>query len=205
MNAGQLENVILVGIGYSHEIGSDSRIRDYTPTVDRAFAKKTGEAAAYLDFLEREVIPMIESRFRADAGRRAYAGHSFGGLFGAYALLNKPNLFRYYILSSPSFWFNGHSLWQIEKDFAKSHRDLPANVYVAIGGLERPGNAAGSKYEMVGDVDTFASKLAARGYPSLRLRSLVVEGSSHETAFPAAFLNGMLWHFARDRSIPWGY
>jgi uncharacterized protein len=205
MNAGAIEGVILVGIGYSHELGSDSRIRDYTPTVNRAFSKQTGQAAAYLSFLEREVIPLIESRYRADSRRRAYAGHSFGGLFGAYALLTKPSLFRYYILSSPSFWFDEHAIWRFESDFAKGHRDLPANVYVTIGSLERPGTSVGSRYEMVNDVRTFESRLAQRRYPGLRIRALVLDGTSHETVFPEAFLNGMLWHFASDRTIPYAY
>ncbi len=205
MSAGQIEGVILVGLGYSHELGSESRVRDYTPTVNPAFDKKTGEAAAYLTFLEREVIPLIESRFRADSHRRAYAGHSFGGLFGAYALLSKPDLFRYYILSSPSFWFHENVIWQFERDFAQRHRDLPANVYVTIGGLERPGTAGGPRYEMVRDVRTFESRLTKHRYPGLRIRALVVEGATHETVFPTAFLNGMLWHFAKDRTIPYGY
>jgi uncharacterized protein len=200
-----LEGVILVGIGYAHELGSDSRIRDYTPTIDRHFGKTTGQAAAYLTFLEREVIPLIERRYRAHASRRAYAGHSLGGLFGAYVLLTQPKLFRYYILSSPSFWFDEHAVWKLERDFAQRHRDLAANVYVTIGSLERPGTRAGSKYEMVKDVLTFGSTLSQRGYPSFRIRTFVMEGATHETVFPTAFLNGMLWHFARDKGVQYGY
>jgi hypothetical protein len=148
---------------------------------------------------------LIENRFRADPHRRAYAGHSLGGLFGAYALLSKPNLFRYYILSSPSFWFDEHAIWQLERDFATDHHDLPANIYVTIGSLEHPGTAGGSRFEMVKDVRTFESRLTQRHYPNLRVRALVLDGATHETVFPAAFLNGMLWHFASDRTIPYGY
>lgn len=197
MNAQIIENLILVGIGYSHgSVGPESRIRDYTPTVNSAWTRETGGAEKYVNFVEREVIPLIESTYRVDPVRRAYAGHSLGGLFGAYVLLKKPELFRYYVLSSPSFWFDEHVTWKLEEAYAEAHSDLSANVYVAIGGLEAP---------MVPDVRTFVSKLEARDYRNLRIRALVVDGAAHETVFPTALMNGLLWHFAKDRGVPYGY
>jgi uncharacterized protein len=206
MNAETIENIILVGIGYAHgSVGPESRIRDYTPTVNSDWMRETGGAAAYMTFLEREVIPLIEGAFRTDPSRRAYAGHSLGGLFGAYVLLTKPELFRYYALSSPSFWFDEHVTWELEQAYAEQHADLLADVYVSIGSLEHPGGAPGALYEMIADVETFESKLEARAYPSLRIRSRVVDGATHETVFPTALMNGLLWHFARDRDVPYGY
>jgi uncharacterized protein len=197
MNAQTIKNFILVGIGYSHgSVGPESRIRDYTPTVNPAWPRETGGAERYMTFVEQEVIPLIESTYRADPARRAYAGHSLGGLFGAYVLLKKPELFRYYVLSSPSFWFDEHVTWNLEEAYAEAHSDLPADVYVAIGGLEGP---------MVPDVRTFVSKLEARDYRSLKVRALVVDGAAHETVFPTALMNGLLWHFAANRQIPYGY
>jgi predicted alpha/beta superfamily hydrolase len=67
----------------------------------------------YLAFVERELIPYIEARYRADPQRRALGGHSLGGLFGAYALLTKPELFQHYILSSPSLWFHENVTWNL--------------------------------------------------------------------------------------------
>jgi uncharacterized protein len=205
MNAQTIENVIVVAIGYSHgDSGDDSRTRDYTPTENAAFRKQTGGARSYLQFIEWEIIPLIESQFRADPKRRAYAGHSLGGLFGAYVLLKKPQLFRHYILSSPSFWFDSHVIEKIEQAYADSHRDLDASVYVAIGGLEQP-RTGKVRYDMVQDVLDFETRLASHRYPSLMLRAVVIDGANHETAFPTALMNGILWHFARDRSLAFGY
>jgi predicted alpha/beta superfamily hydrolase len=206
MNAQTIEDVILVGIGYSLEsVGDDSRIRDYTPTVAPGWKKQTGGAAAYLTFVENEVIPLVEQRFRVDSKRRAYAGHSLGGLFGAYVLFNKPDLFCCYILSSPSLWYDEHVMWKLEQAYAEKHQDLQASIYVAIGSLEHPHRPRGSTYEMVKDVQTFESKLRLRKYASLKIRSAVIDGATHETAFPTALMNGVLWHFAKNRQIPFGY
>lgn len=205
MNARTIEDVILVGIGYSHgDSGDDSRARDYTPTENPAFTRRTGGARAYLQFVEEEVIPLIESQFRADPERRAYAGHSFGGLFGAYVLLTKPQLFRFYILSSPSFWYDSHVIQRFDRTYAEGNRDLNARVYVTIGGLESPSTGK-ARYDMVQDVRDFGARMKSRRYPSLQLRTAVIEGANHETVFPAALMNGILWHFARDRSLAFDY
>ncbi|MBL2545334.1 alpha/beta hydrolase, partial [Klebsiella pneumoniae] len=75
-----------------------SRSRDYTPsdparTDPRDYSDDVsyGGAAHYRDFLAEQVLPMIDARYRTDPARRAYAGHSYGGLFGAYVLTTRPD------------------------------------------------------------------------------------------------------------------
>jgi predicted alpha/beta superfamily hydrolase len=204
MGQGTIEDLILVGIGYAHgTTGASSRALDYTPTRNPSSAKATGGAPGYLRFLEREMLPAVEQRYRADPARRALAGHSYGGLFGSYVLLTQPSLFRYYILSSPSFWFHKNAMWKIERAYAATHRDLAASVYMGIGSLEAP--PGGSPYEMVKDVQTFDAALRSHRYPSLKLRTKVFKGATHETVVPSVMLNGLLWHFATDRTKPYDY
>lgn len=203
MGAGQLEELILVGIGYAQGMGSRSRILDYTPTVNPANPEKTGGAQAYVEFMAHELLPTLEKRYRANPARRALAGHSYGGLFAAYVLLTRPELFQHYIVSSPSLWFHQNVMWKVERISAASHRDLKASVYMGIGSLERP--PRGSRYDMVADVKTFESALRSRHYPGLDLRVKVFEGATHETVVPSVMLNGLLWHFAKDRDNGYGY
>ncbi len=102
------EPIILVGLGYAQgEDPAVSRERDLTPYVDaRNKPYPTGGARAYLDFLKTQVLPVIEKTYRIDANRRTLAGQSYGGLFGGWVLLTEPALFRNYILTSPSLWYN---------------------------------------------------------------------------------------------------
>lgn len=206
MNAGAIEDLILVGIGYDHaSTGDESRIRDYTPTRNPEFERETGGASDYLRFVKAEVIPMVEATYRADPEQRTLAGHSFGGLFGAYALFAEPGLFHNYILSSPSFWFHRDVMFDLERDYAASHKALPGNVYIGIGSLEHPHRPHGSEHEMVEGVRMFERVLHSRKYPDLNIRTGVIDGATHETAFPAVLMNGLLWHFASQRDIPYGY
>lgn len=206
MNYGTVEPFILVGVGY--EAGADpvdSRIRDYTPSVDATFARETGGAEPYLGFFENELIPEIETRYRADPQRRVLGGHSLGGLFGAYVLFERPGLFEGYILSSPSFWFDEREAWNIEAAYADGHDDLEGRVYVSIGGLEHPNRPGGPANDMVADVFEFERRLLSRNYEGLEIRATSVEGANHETVFPTVLMNGVLWHFNAKPDVPFGF
>ncbi len=47
-------------------------------------------------------MPLVEKIYRIDAQRRTLAGQSCGGLFGLWVMLNEPELFQNYILTSTS-------------------------------------------------------------------------------------------------------
>jgi predicted alpha/beta superfamily hydrolase len=61
------------------------RARDFTPTKTSREAT-SGGAAAFLDFLEHEVIPFVDRTYRTIPSDRGLLGHSYGGLFAIYAL-----------------------------------------------------------------------------------------------------------------------
>src|SRR3546814_1184451 len=89
---------IVVGIGAGPLA---RRVRDYTPALPDyripagkpAAGLKTGGASAFLDFLQRSVMPVIEARWHIDRRRETLVGHSFGGLLGVHAWLTRPALF----------------------------------------------------------------------------------------------------------------
>lgn len=191
---GVIEEAILVGVSYA--VGEDpiaSRQRDYTPVRDDAISPKTGGAKEYLDTLRTAIIPAIERDYRTDPARRILAGHSFGAVFGLYALFSEPALFSDYILVSPSLWYADHALAGIEARYAASHGDLKAHVYLAVGDLEGP--VGGLKaIDMVNDEVAFAARLRSRNYQGLILRDEVLgPGVNHSTAFAHAYLRALEW------------
>lgn len=199
-----IEDFILVGLPPEHGLTSkQSRSRDYTPSDPRAdprrrgddyTAEAYGEAAAYRDFIERQVFPLIASRYRADMGRKVFAGHSYGGLFGSYVLLTRPTMFRTYILGSPSLWFDQGRIRRIEAEYARTHRDLPAQVLLYAGMYEttRPGPRYYRSVDLVGDMHAFAERLRRRGYPGLRVEAAVIADEDHFTVFPALISRGLV-------------
>lgn len=201
-----IEDFILVGLPPETGLTSkESRSRDYTPSNpllepreqrdSNYSADLYGEAAAYRDFVERQVFALVEREYRVDMERKVFAGHSLGGLFGSYVLVTKPDMFEAYILSSPSLWFHRHRIHDFEQAYADAHDDLRARVRLYTGSYETRGD--GLRYlrtmDMVGDMRAFERRLASRGYPGLSIGSEVVEGEDHLTVFPATISRGLLW------------
>lgn len=193
-----IEEFILVGLSYSRgDSGVVSRNRDYTPTPNgprSASAIVHGQGAAYQAYLKNRVIPFVEQRFRADPARRVLLGHSYGGLLGAQILFTDPAMFHGYVLGSPSFWFDKRHIMTLEADYARAHKDLPADVFMYVGGYEAPGpssrNTTGP--DMVADVKTMERVLKSHGYPGLKVRSTVLEDEDHLTVAPVGFTRAMM-------------
>ena len=202
-----VEDFVLVGLSYGvGEASMPSKRRDYTPTDPFARSGATpaagvydrdstyGQAAAYRDYIERDVFALIAREYRVDMQRKVYIGHSFGGLFGSYVLLTKPRMFRSYILASPSLWFDKRTLFDLEAHYAETHRDLPAQVLLSIGTYETRGS--GPRHmdaDMVGDMLRFERALKSRSYPGLRIESEVLPDEDHLTGLPRTITHGLLW------------
>lgn len=198
LNGPVIEEFILVGLSYARgDSGTVSRNRDYTPTPNaprRASSLLHGEGPAYQTYLKTRALPFIEARFRADPARRVLLGHSYGGLLGAQILFTDPTLFDAYVLGSPSFWFDKRHIMAMEADYARTHRDLPADVFMYIGAHEVPGPGPRNTtdVDMVGDVRAMERTLKSRTYPGLNVRSTVLEDEDHLTVAPAGFTRALM-------------
>jgi predicted alpha/beta superfamily hydrolase len=195
-NQGSFEEFILVGLSYAQgEEPAQSRERDLTPFPDiRDKPYPTGGAPTYLDFLKNEAMPLIEATYRIDPAQRTLAGQSYGGLFGLWVLFTEPQLFRNYVLTSASLWYNRRAIFALETKFAERHKDLIANVWFAIGANEHPapcGRQPGEcpDNDMVADQAAMAKALRSRRYRSLKVHTKIVDGAHHTTTFPV----GLLW------------
>jgi len=206
-----LEDFILVGLGYAEgDTPQYSRRRDYTPTAagarsatvsdmpDRAVVH--GGAEDYRRFIRDEVFPFVAARYRADMDRRVFAGHSYGGLLATHMLLAEPSMFGKYILSSPSLWYDRRVMFAREQAYAREHDDLPAQVFLSIGGYEtlapdgrdRRYNA---EQDMLADNRRFAAALESRGYPGLRIDTVEIADEDHLSVYPAAITRALRWAF----------
>jgi predicted alpha/beta superfamily hydrolase len=200
-----IEDFILVGLPPEQgKTSKESRSRDYTPSnplrdphADRQdySTEHYGEAAAYRDFIEAQVFPLIAREYRADMQRKVFAGHSLGGLFGSFVLLTRPEMFESYILSSPSLWFDHREILRYEAEYARNHRDLRARVMLYNGMYETKGPPP--RYyrtgDMIGDSQAFASLLKSRGYPGLHIGSQVIAEEDHLSVYPATISRGLVW------------
>jgi hypothetical protein len=128
-------DAILVGIG-----GTARRKQDFL----------LPGAVAYHEFLTQELIPFVESHFRADPKRRTLSGISFGGSFVVTALfLEAPKTlyFSNFISAEGSFW--QRSFLAQEQEFTETigTKSIPATLILARGA---PGQAQNLQFPGVG-------------------------------------------------------
>ena len=191
MSANKVDNAFLVGVSWQKGIWSrKSRIRDYTHRFDKEWKYETGGAEQHLAFIREQVIPKIEESFNTKGMSRTYIGNSLGGLFGGFVLLNKPDTFNNYILSSPSFWFNDERiLYEVKQtDLSK----VKANVYISVGALEVPASKE-TIHDMVAVAKGFHESLLAKKNPNLVSNFALVQGANHEVAFATSSIQGLYW------------
>lgn len=145
--SGIVPPMIIVGIE------SLDRSRDLTPSMagenvyggtGNADIPQSGGAPKFLQFLQKELIPFVESNYRTHP-YRILEGHSFGGLFSVYALMENPELFDAIIIQSPALWWNSEEMTKKATAFFKSHSDLNKAIYFGIGG----GDGWGMQQELI--------------------------------------------------------
>ena len=122
---GQMPEMILVGIQ------NTNRSRDLTPTDDRN-GGTVGGGAKFLQFIETEVIPLIEKTYRTEPFR-IFAGHSLGGLFAVYAFTARPDLFNAYIVASPVLNYDDNFVIKSAEDLFKQKKDWKKTMFISIG------------------------------------------------------------------------
>lgn len=203
----------VVGIGYPGADGIsdtiEARARDLTPTNARPFST-SGGADAFAVFVNSELVRWIDGRFGDATVDMTYFGHSLGGLFGTYMLLSPPpTVFRRYILSSPSLWWDDELMFGLERAGAGRQTRLEAEVVFGIGSLEtdegrrreganlpdgHPMKPPPMHLDMVDDLRRFVDQLGGRDDPSLQLHSIEIANEFHTTV-PGIVLNRALRHF----------
>ncbi len=129
----RMPEMIVVGIT------NTDRTRDLTPTrVERmpgnpnARFPTSGGGDKFLKFIETELIPQIESKYRTQP-YRALAGHSLGGLFAVHAMLARPELFNSYIAVSPSLQWDNFVMIDRAKEFFKTRKEYDRTLFASLG------------------------------------------------------------------------
>lgn len=205
---GLAPSVILVGIGYKDFPTMDSlRNRDYTypvaiPEYEMAIS---GGADKFLKCIESELIPFIDRGYNTDTLKRVLAGHSLGGYFSAYALLQDllgiNNNFSGYISASPSMHYNKYYLLnQFKEAPQKIGQTKKIKAYFTFGGLEEEENATDSSMIKQSSVSEQLSKqLAVKQSSYLIYKSDIFSNLGHmETQIPT-FIKGLQWTLSDDK------
>ncbi|WP_440055141.1 alpha/beta hydrolase [Pseudoalteromonas sp. T1lg65] len=192
-----MEEVILVGVSWQTDISEQqkldvgvyaSRFRDFSikPSTDPEKQAKYqyGQASTHLTFIRDDVFSYVEKHYRTKPDERTYFGFSMGGLFGSYALLTQPDMFKNYILGSPSIWRSAPDLFSWQSNALNS--DKPEiNVYISYGEQEE---------KLIQYVEGFVETLKKNKYKRLsRIEKVVIESAGHSDSFPSMAVKSIKW------------
>src|SRR5580704_2440977 len=117
-------------------IANIDRRRDFTfPTrvaTDKENYPTTGKSENFIAFIETELQPFIESKYKSN-GSKTIIGESLGGLLATEILLKKPALFTGYIIVSPSLWWDNGSILNLSSTVLAKNMNQNIDVYIAVG------------------------------------------------------------------------
>jgi len=136
MVSGEIEDIILVSIGYNYGINAEK--------TETRLVELVQKSDLFLNFITDNLAPYLGELYNIDYKRSALMGHSLGGLFVYYAVFNhdkyKNDPFNYYVIASPSFFMmDNKSNWKygdIEKNFFKRNKKLEKEIYLTAGNKE---------------------------------------------------------------------
>ncbi|TLV02752.1 alpha/beta hydrolase [Dyadobacter luticola] len=120
-------------------IRNRNRRRDMTPNqasvdppfMDSAAVRQTGGGNAFLDFIEKELMPQMDSLYPT-APYKMLIGHSLGGLVVMNALITRPRLFNSYICIEPSMWFDHAKFLETTKKALSETKYNGVSLYMGI-------------------------------------------------------------------------
>jgi len=167
-------------------ICNTDRKRDYTyPSAieaDRKLAPSSGGSTKFISFIERELQPYVEKKYKTST-YKTLIGQSLGGLLATEILLKRPDLFNHYLIVSPSLWWGKEALLTQAPDLLKAQNDKPRQVFIAVG--------AGEEDVMINDAKRLADLLRSSGKQNIKSELLVMPGENHLTILHNAAYKGL--------------
>lgn len=167
---------VVVGICHDEDSMRMRRFYDFTaPATEYSFPKrmasripeKVGGGTDFQRFIEEELKPKIEAEFPINRNKQTLFGHSLGGYFVLWNLLNAAS-YQNYIAISPSLWWNDHELMkQSLKQECEGHR-----LFIGVG--EKEGF-------MVEDARLFAGKMRSL---KMNIDYYMAEEENHASVVP---------------------
>ena len=183
-----LPDAIVVGIaygGFSSDV--NKRDTDFRPTLEDG---SPGGAPLFLRFMEQELLPRVEGRWRADSGQRILFGQSRGGSFAIYAAYQRPNLFHGFVASNPGREADTHLLYGMNR--SQPQGESKGWLVVTSGSGDRP-------YLRETALE-WGRKVAGRKGLPWRAEFISIDGGTHAASATQAYRAAMLKIFGDSAS-----
>ena len=201
--SGNTEDVIIVGVGFTLDSTKWSRLRlyNFTPSKFMDTAKiskmeikqglpkgtiKTGGGPKFLEVLKTEIIPFVDKNYKTNSDR-GITGHSLGGLFTAYCLLNSDGYFTRFGINSPYLKYNKEKLLdQAVLQFTENKTwDIPpTKVFMSAGGKE--------DLHYVPNMTKYIGYLDNAAYENIDLSWHIFDNETHNSVIPISLRQSII-------------
>jgi len=187
---------------------SKNRMRDLTPTNSLkdpsgklvAGYSTSGGGAQFLKFLEKELIPEIDKKYRTRP-LRTFVGHSLGGMTVLHSLLTQPGLFQNYIAIDSSLWWDGKIMNKWVKDFAPENKNTTARVFISTADHNASEGESSGFVAMTVSNRFFAEWLQKSPSPDFITKSQIFPNQDHASVPLLSLYYGLMFVF-EDYKIP---
>lgn len=150
---------------------------------------REGRAAQFLAFLEDELRPVIDERYRVRPEGSGLFGYSYGGLFAMYALMRRSPMFQRYGAGSPGVLSPDSQVFRLEADIADRGEDFDhVQLHLTVNELEITGRS--HIYRDLGiQFARLIDRLYLSNYAGLDFTARVLPSDTHMTGFTQSFLS----------------
>ncbi|KAA3438596.1 alpha/beta hydrolase [Rufibacter hautae] len=181
-------------------IANMDRRRDFTyPTTlekDQKRYPTSGHSANFMAFIEKELQPYIEKKYRTNAAK-TIIGQSLAGLFVTELLLKKPTLFSKYIIISPSIWWDNGTILNQTSPLLSASFPQKTDIYIGVGkeGL----SPSDIPHVMEVDANLLVEKLRTKN-PQVKVYYDYLPEEDHATVTHQAIFNALRLLYPDKRS-----
>ncbi|BDD03617.1 alpha/beta hydrolase-fold protein [Aureibacter tunicatorum] len=188
-SGGYMPEMFIIGISNDHD-----RLRDLTTSpvktlYDMPAREANGEAENFVTFLNEELFPHIENNYPV-TGYRTLIGHSYGGLFTMYALINHSDLFANYLAIDPSMDWDDQRLLKEAKEKLTSKQFAHQALFISLSGQLHMQNSSITIDNVMEDQSEFTLFARSNIETSEFIKSLDNNGLSYEWKFYPNDLHG---------------
>jgi len=193
-----IPEMIVVSIGY--ERGAIpwllTRVRDLTPTPDPTFnynnpnfvVPASGQAEQFYQFMRQELMPALQAQYRIDPALNVLATHSMGGVFAAYTMFHAEPVFQKILMACPFVGWDNKVIFKTEEKYARQHKQLKADVFLAITGSE-------PTPFYIAEVNEFYETLLKRNYQDFHCTLVDYPDHNHFSVWAKTFIDGLIYLF----------
>jgi len=161
-----------------------NRNKDFTPTKLSQVAV-SGGAEKFMNFFSNELFPFMERNYRVQS-YDILMGHSLGGTFATYVLLNKPEMFDGYVSVSPFLMYDNNLL--VRETEGKLKKKFSGEIYYYM--------TVGNEPDYFEALEFFAKTIETKSPKGLNFEYLQMLDNSHGTMPHLSIYNGLLYIFS---------